>query len=832
MIKIETFTQFSRRLLNLAAQEASKLGHNTVDSEHILIAISRQEKSLVGRILSEHNLYTDDIVQKVLEKNEKGVVPSNVLIYASDIKDIFEESISIANSLSFEFVGLEHVLIAMLGKKGIATDILNNSGIYRDDVIDEIIIAKKEFDNIKQKVKDISEYNEVQEDYGRNIYKKPPKIGRVLNRYATDITNNAENGELNIVVEREEEIERITHILARRNKNNPVLVGEAGVGKTSVIYAIAQNIVSKKAPNILRNKRIFQLNMPLVVSGSKYKGELEERIRKIIEEVSSSENIILFIDNFHSIAILSNQENTSEAGNMIKNALAEGKLQIIGVTSASEYKRYIEKDDVIKRRIQVVQIKEPSEEKAIKMLMAVKQIYENYHDVRIEQDAIELAVKLSKRYISTMYLPDKAIDIIDEASAKLKLARDEDYYEIDEVLKNIKDAKFRIAKEVRENNIQNVSIIRDEILDLDRIMSSISDERLKIYNEKKILMKKDIECVVSAITGIPIEKLTKTQEDKLLDMRKNISKYVIGQDEAVLSVTRAIQRARTGLKDPKKPIGSFIFLGPTGVGKTQLAKTLARELFDDEDAMIRVDMSEYMEKFDVSKVIGSPPGYVGYSEGGQLTEKVKKKPYCVLLFDEIEKAHPDIFDLLLQVLDEGHLTDSQGRKVDFKNSIIIMTSNIGASAVKKQNNFGFSNQSFEKINDDVYKNLEKSFISELKKYFKPEFINRVDEIVVFRQLEKNDISKIAGIMIERLQERLKDRGIHLIIQDSAIETIAKDGYNPEYGARPLLRTIQKMLENEIAQKILLEEIKDNSFINVIGNKDSLSFEIINEDSEE
>ncbi|EHL16631.1 hypothetical protein HMPREF9629_01178 [Peptoanaerobacter stomatis] len=832
MIKIETFTQFSRRLLNLAAQEASKLGHNTVDSEHILIAISRQEKSLVGRILSEHNLYTDDIVQKVLEKNEKGVVPSNVLIYASDIKDIFEESISIANSLSFEFVGLEHVLIAILGKKGIATDILNNSGIYRDDVIDEIIIAKKEFDNIKQKVKDISEYNEVQEDYGRNIYKKPPKIGRVLNRYATDITNNAENGELNIVVEREEEIERITHILARRNKNNPVLVGEAGVGKTSVIYAIAQNIVSKKAPNILRNKRIFQLNMPLVVSGSKYKGELEERIRKIIEEVSSSENIILFIDNFHSIAILSNQENTSEAGNMIKNALAEGKLQIIGVTSASEYKRYIEKDDVIKRRIQVVQIKEPSEEKAIKMLMAVKQIYENYHDVRIEQDAIELAVKLSKRYISTMYLPDKAIDIIDEASAKLKLARDEDYYEIDEVLKNIKDAKFRIAKEVRENNIQNVSIIRDEILDLDRIMSSISDERLKIYNEKKILMKKDIECVVSAITGIPIEKLTKTQEDKLLDMRKNISKYVIGQDEAVLSVTRAIQRARTGLKDPKKPIGSFIFLGPTGVGKTQLAKTLARELFDDEDAMIRVDMSEYMEKFDVSKVIGSPPGYVGYSEGGQLTEKVKKKPYCVLLFDEIEKAHPDIFDLLLQVLDEGHLTDSQGRKVDFKNSIIIMTSNIGASAVKKQNNFGFSNQSFEKINDDVYKNLEKSFISELKKYFKPEFINRVDEIVVFRQLEKNDISKIAGIMIERLQERLKDRGIHLIIQDSAIETIAKDGYNPEYGARPLLRTIQKMLENEIAQKILLEEIKDNSFINVIGNKDSLSFEIINEDSEE
>lgn len=548
MIKIETFTQFSRRLLNLAAQEASKLGHNTVDSEHILIAISRQEKSLVGRILSEHNLYTDDIVQKVLEKNEKGVVPSNVLIYASDIKDIFEESISIANSLSFDFVGLEHVLIAILGKKSIATDILNNSGIYQDEVIDEIIIAKKEFDNIKQKVKDISEYNEVQEDYGRNIYKKPPKIGRVLNRYATDITNNAENGELNIVVEREEEIERITHILARRNKNNPVLVGEAGVGKTSVIYAIAQNIVSKKVPNILRNKRIFQLNMPIVVSGSKYKGELEERIRKIIEEASSSENIILFIDNFHSIAILSNQENTSEAGNMIKNALAEGKLQIIGVTSTAEYKRYIEKDDVIKRRIQLVQIKEPSEEKAIKMLMAVKQNYESYHDVRIEQDAIELAVKLSKRYISSMYLPDKAIDIIDEASAKLKLARNEDYYEIDEVLKNIKDAKFRIAKEVRENNIQNVSVIRDEILELDSIMSSISDERLKVYNEKKNLTKRDIESVVSAITGIPLEKLTKTQEDKLLDMRKNISKYVIGQDEAVLSVTRAIQRARTGLR--------------------------------------------------------------------------------------------------------------------------------------------------------------------------------------------------------------------------------------------------------------------------------------------
>lgn len=829
MLTIETFTQFSRKLLNLGAQEASKLGHNIVESEHMLIAISRQKNSLVGKILSMYDISTEYIVEKVLEKREKGIVPSNVLSYSNDIKAIFEDSISIARSLSFDFVGVEHILLAILGRECIAKDILNNAGLHQSQALDEVIITKQNFDNIKSKFK--SEENIRLEQEDRNIYKKSPKMGNYLDKYTTDITNRAENKELDIVVERDQEINRVIQILARRNKNNPVLIGESGVGKTSIVYGIAQNIVSGKVPQILKDKRILLLNTPLLISGSRYKGELEERIKNIIDEIKKNKKIILFIDNFHSIAIMSNQDNSSEAGNMIKNSLADGELQIIGVTSTSEFKRYIEKDDTIKRRIQTVLIQEPTIEKAIEMLNAVKSSYEDYHDVKIEQEVVELAVKLSKRYITDRYLPDKAIDIMDEAASKLKLSRDDDYYEIDEIVKNIRDAKFRITEEVKENNIQNVSIIRDEILELDEIMTSISDERLKIYNEKKCLTKKYIEEIISISTGIPVEKLTRTQEDKLLKMQENISKYVIGQEKAVLSVTKAIQRARTGLKDPKKPIGSFIFLGPTGVGKTQLAKTLARELFDDEDAMIRVDMSEYMEKFDITKMIGSPPGYVGHSDGGQLTEKVKRRPYCVLLFDEIEKAHPDIFDILLQVLDEGHLTDAQGRKVDFKNVIIIMTSNIGASKIKKQNSFGFSNHNND-TSDELYKNIEKSFISELKKNFKPEFLNRVDEIVVFKMLDKNDISKITRIMIDKLQERLDEKGIKLNIKQSAIDVISKDGYSLEYGARPLIRSIQKLLENEIAQKILIEEIKDNSFINVAGDEDSLNFEIINEDSGE
>lgn len=819
---IESFTQFSRKLLNLSAQEANKLGHNMVDSEHMLIAISRQDSSLASTLLSGRGLGTQAIIEEVLKKNPKGSFSGTVFSYSDDLRAILSESVIVARSLGFEFVSVDHVLISILGKRGLATKILNENNITQDDVINEVLSAKMKFDNIKQKFYDNLLINQNQEDFNqRNIYKKPPKMGAFLDKYAVDMTNKAENGELDSVAHRDEEIQRVIQILSRRTKNNPILIGEPGVGKTSIINAIAQKIIDGNVPNILSGKRILRIDMPLVVSGSRFKGELEDRIRNILGEVKKNSNVILFIDNFHTIAILSGQESSAEAGNIIKNALAESDIQIIGATSTNEYKRYIEKDDVLKRRIQTIVVKEPTVDEAIDMIKTLKKSYELYHDVKIGDDVIELAVKLSKRYINDKYLPDKAIDLIDEAAAKLKLTRTEDYYKVDEIIKGITDARFSLNSELTESNMKNVSNITDKIDELDEIMSTISEDRLNKYNEQRVLGRKYIEQVISTITGIPLERLTKTQEDKLLNMQDNLSKYVIGQQSAVSSITRAILRANTGLKDPKRPIGSFIFVGSTGVGKTRLAKMLAKELFDDEEAMIRVDMSEYMEKFDVTKMIGSPPGYVGHTDGGQLTEKIKKRPYCVLLFDEIEKAHADIFDLLLQVLDEGHLTDSHGKKIDFKNTIIIMTSNIGASKIKSQKNLGF----VEKDDDEMSEKEKELFLSELKKYFKPEFINRVDEIVVFESLTKEDIDKIVMLMIDDLNERLSMRNIRLILDDSAVSLIAQNGYSKEYGARQLSRSIQKMIEDELSKMILKKQIKDNDEIKVSVKDEKLSFSV-------
>ena len=819
---IETFTQFSRKLLNLSAQEANKLGHNMVDSEHMLIAISRQDSSLASTMLSSRGLGTHAIIEEVIKKNPRGSFSGAVFSYSEDLRAILSESVIVAKSLGFEFVSVDHVLISILGKRGLATVILNENNITQDDVINEVLSAKMKFDNIKQKIYDNLIVNQNQDDFSqRNIYKKPPKMGAFLDKFAVDITNKAENGELDAVAHREEEIQRVIQILSRRTKNNPILIGEPGVGKTSIINAIAQRIIDGNVPSILSGRRILRIDMPLVVSGSRFKGELEDRIRNILEEVKKNSNVILFIDNFHTIAILSGQESSAEAGNIIKNALAESDIQIIGATSTSEYKRYIEKDDVLKRRIQTIVVKEPTVDEAIDMIKTLKKTYELYHDVKIGDEVIELAVKLSKRYINDKYLPDKAIDLIDEASAKLKLTRSADYYKVDEIIKGITDARFSLNSELKESNMKNVSTINDKIDELDEIMSTISQDRLKKYNEQRVLDRKYIEQVISTITGIPLERLTKTQEDKLLSMQDNLSKYVIGQDSAVSSITSAILRANTGLKDPRRPIGSFIFVGSTGVGKTRLAKMLAKELFDDEEAMIRIDMSEYMEKFDVTKMIGSPPGYVGHTDGGQLTEKIKKRPYCVLLFDEIEKAHADIFDLLLQVLDEGHLTDSHGKKVDFKNTIIIMTSNIGASKIKSQKNLGF----VEKDDNEMQEKEKEMFLSELKKYFKPEFINRVDEIVVFESLTKEDINKIVMLMVDDLNQRLSMRNIRLNLDEAAISLIADKGYSKEYGARQLQRSIQKMIEDELSRMILKKQIKDNDEVNITVKEEKLDFSV-------
>ena len=646
-------------------------------------------------------------------------------------------------------------------------------------------------------------------------------MGNFLQKYTTDITNKAENEEMDVPSQRDEEIQAVIRVLSRRDKNSPVLVGEAGVGKTSIVNALAYKIVNDDVPESLKKKRILSVNMPLLMSGSKYKGELEERIKNLLEDAKKNANVILFIDNFHSVAILSNQDSTSEAGTMLKNALSESQIQIIGATSVNEYKKYIEKDELLKRRIQTITVQEPSEEKAVSMIKSIIKNYEQFHDVKIGDDIIQYAVNLSKKHINYKYLPDKAIDLIDEASSMMKLSRDEQYFDIDDIFKNISDAKLKITRYVNENNLKNVSVMKDEISQLEQVMDSVSDDRLKIYNEKKYLSKEYIEKVISNMTGIPLERLSKSEEEKLLNMRENLSKNVIGQEKAISVITRAIQRARVGLKDDKKPIGSFIFVGPTGVGKTKLAKMLAKELFDDEDAIIKIDMSEYSEKYNVSKMIGSAPGYVGYLEGGQLTEKVSKKPYCVLLFDEIEKAHPDIFDILLQVLDDGYLTDNRGKKVSFRNTIIIMTSNLGSSSIKNQKNFGFVTKDIGDI-----ENNEKIFLQDVKKYFKVEFINRLDDIIVFNCLGKNELRSIIDIQIQEINERLKSRNISIKLDEKAIDYVLDIGYDKEYGARKLSRTIQNLIEYEIAQMILKKEITDGSVVNISKDKEKLSFEKI------
>lgn len=787
----------------------------------MLIAISRQDESLSANILTGHGLDVNTLTQRVIEKNPKGQYPSNIFSYSENVKAVLEESIEIARSLDFEFVGVEHVLIAIMSKESIATDILQESGMYQDTLINEVVLAKNKFDLIKKKVYEKLTNDNEEDVYEKNIYRKSPKMGNFLQKYTTDITNKAENEEMDVPSQRDEEIQAVIRVLSRRDKNSPVLVGEAGVGKTSIVNALAYKIVNDDVPESLKKKRILSVNMPLLMSGSKYKGELEERIKNLLEDAKKNANVILFIDNFHSVAILSNQDSTSEAGTMLKNALSESQIQIIGATSVNEYKKYIEKDELLKRRIQTITVQEPSEEKAVSMIKSIIKNYEQFHDVKIDDDIIQYAVNLSKKHINYKYLPDKAIDLIDEASSMMKLSRDEQYFDIDDIFKNISDAKFKITRYVNENNLKNVSVMKDEISQLEQVMDSVSDDSLKIYNEKKYLSKEYIEKVISNMTGIPLERLSKSEEEKLLNMRENLSKNVIGQEKAISVITRAIQRARVGLKDDKKPIGSFIFVGPTGVGKTKLAKMLAKELFDDEDAIIKIDMSEYSEKYNVSKMIGSAPGYVGYLEGGQLTEKVSKKPYCVLLFDEIEKAHPDIFDILLQVLDDGYLTDNRGKKVSFRNTIIIMTSNLGSSSIKNQKNFGFVTKDIGDI-----ENNEKIFLQDVKKYFKVEFINRLDDIIVFNCLGKNELRSIIDIQIQEINERLKSRNISIKLDEKAIDYVLDMGYDKEYGARKLSRTIQNLIEYEIAQMILKKEIKDGSVVNISKDKEKLSFEKI------
>ena len=798
----DRFTERAKRVLYLAREEAIRLLHNYIGTEHLLLGLSRIGEGVAAMVLTNLGLDLSELRQAVEEAVPPGRGPISVgeiPLNASARRAMnyaFEES----KRLGHNYIGTEHILLGILReRKGIAAQILMNLGIELEMVREEALrlLGKPE----------------------GTPAKSSKSQTRTLENFSIDLTQMARENKLDPVIGREREIERVIQILSRRKKNNPVLIGEPGVGKTAIVEGLAQRIVEGKVPDALLDKRILALDLAAVVAGTKYRGQFEERLKAIVTEASKSPDVILFIDELHTVIGAGAAEGAIDASNILKPALARGLIHVIGATTLEEYRKHIEKDGALERRFQPVMVDPPTVDETIEILKGLREKYEIFHGVKYTDDAIEAAAKLADRYIADRYLPDKAIDVLDEAGAKVKLSSSAS----DEILEQQKVELERV-RELKEEAIsrqefEKAAKYRDREKELER----------KIAERKRMLQAKDegltvtaeqVAEVVSRWTGIPLFRLEEREQAKLLKMEEELEKRVVGQREAIEAVSRAIRRSRAGIKDPRRPIGSFIFLGPTGVGKTELAKALAEFLFGDEEALVELDMSEYMERFNVSKLIGAPPGYVGYEEGGQLTEKVRRKPYSVVLFDEFEKAHPDVFHILLQILEEGVLTDSFGRKVSFRNTVIILTSNIGTKFLKKAKGVGFKS-SEESIQD--YEKMKDFLQAELKKIAPPEFLNRIDEVIIFRPLEKKQIGQIVEIMLRDLRKRLAEKSIELELTPEAKEKLVEMGYDPEYGARPLRRVIRKELEEPLSEAILRGDIKEGEKVIVLLEKDKIKF---------
>lgn len=793
MFKFTGFTEKANKSLNAAVKAAEDLGHTYIGSEHILLGLLSDTSTVAGAVLAAHNITYADIEEEL--KRSIGVgVPTELQPddFTPRSKNILETSVAFARQMGQQLVGTEHVLLAIAREGSCsATLLLSRAGVSMQDVVNDVSkalmggTANAGTDN-----KDGGKENE-----------------SMLSQFGRDLTKLAKDGKIDPVIGRQKEIERVIQILSRRTKNNPCLIGEPGVGKTAIAEGLALKIVSGEVPELLKDKKIYSLDLTGMVAGTKYRGDFEERIKKVIDEVKNAKDVILFIDEVHTLIGAGSAEGAADAANILKPSLARGELQIIGATTIEEYRKHIEKDAALERRFQPVMVDEPSQEEAIEILKGIKDKYEAHHKVKITDEAIESAVKLSTRYIGDRYLPDKAIDLIDEAASMVRLRS----YTAPSDLKELEDKKKSVEAEklsaVNAQEFERAAALRDEERKLDKEIKDKKenwhDMAGKSHDE---VTPADIADIVSSWTGVPVTQLSTEESDRLLHMEDELHRRIVGQDEAVEAVSRAIRRGRVGLKDPKKPIGSFIFLGPTGVGKTELCKALAAAMFGDENAMIRLDMSEYMEKHTVSRLIGSPPGYVGYDEGGQLTEKVRRKPYSVVLFDEIEKAHPDVFNMLLQILDDGVLTDGQGRRVDFKNCIIIMTSNVGAKLIsQKQKAFGFAAGAKELEQNE--KEIKDAVMGELRNTFRPEFLNRVDDIIVFQRLTKENIKEIASRLLAVLQKRVEDMGIEVTFSDEAVSKIADAGFDDVYGARPLKRAIQSRIEDALSEEMLKGNVK-------------------------
>lgn len=778
------FTEGAKKALGYAAEYAKELGHNYVGTEHLLAGILC-EGGGAARLLQQQGVTEQKVKELVLSAVGKGdyVINEN-FGYTPRVKKILELSKSISRQLGQNYVGSEHMLFALMSEREcLANRILVELGAN--------------FSQLEQQLLEMSEHG------GEQSAAASASGTPSLDKFGRDLTEAAKNGELDPVIGRKNEIERIIQILIRRTKNNPVLIGEPGVGKSAIAEGLAQRIAEGNIPELLKGKRVVSLDLAGMIAGAKYRGEFEERFKDALKELVKDKNVILFIDELHTIVGAGAAEGSMDAANMLKPMLARGELQLIGATTLDEYRKYIEKDAALERRFQPVTVGEPSEEESLEILKGLRDKYEAHHKVKITDEALKAAVELSSRYISDRFLPDKAIDLMDEAASKVRIAMFVAPPDVKQKEKELESIRAEKAQAVDHQNFEKAAELRDKEKEL---AEEIAKNKEKWEKErgaiKAEVTEEDIAEIVSDWTHVPVKKLTEDESQKLLNLEQILHERVIGQDEAVRAVSRAIRRARAGLKDPNRPVGSFIFLGPTGVGKTELSKALAEAMFGDEEAIVRLDMSEYMERHTVSKLIGSPPGYVGFDDGGQLTEKVRRKPYSVVLFDEIEKAHPDVFNILLQILEDGRLTDSKGRTVDFKNCVLIMTSNIGATSIGKKAKIGFDADAGDSKSLSEYEHMRETMMGELKRSFRPEFLNRIDDIIVFHKLGEEDTLKIARLMLNTIAHRLDERDVHLVYTEEAVQHLAKAGFDEEYGARPLRRLMQQTVEDRLSEEIL------------------------------
>ncbi len=786
------FTERGQRALQSAQREAAQLGRTYVGTEHLLLGVLH-DPGAAQSVLKGITL--ESARKEVLQLLGRGEddSPVKTMIYSPRTKKVIEQSVREAQELNQKFVSVEHMLLALMREReGVAAHVLIKMGLDLSKARDELvrILGGK----VREEAPAASAVNV---EAGETP---------VLDQFARDLTKAAQNGELDPVIGRTVEIERIVQILSRRTKNNPVLIGEPGVGKSAVVEGLAQLIIDGNIPELLRNKRVVSLDLASMLAGAKYRGEFEERLKNAMGEIRKVGNVVMFIDELHTIVGAGASEGAIDAANILKPMLARGEIQCIGATTLNEYHKHIEKDAALERRFQPVNVGEPTKEESIAILTGLRDRYEAHHKVQITDEAIKAAVYLADRYISDRFLPDKAIDLIDEAASRVRIRAFTAPPDMKEQETKIEALTKETEEAVANEDFEKAARLRDMKKQLNNEMVELRNDWEQRRNSRiEIVGEEEVAQIVSSWTGIPVQRMTEDEATRLINLEKILHERVIGQEEAVKAVSRAVRRARAGLKDPNRPIGSFIFLGPTGVGKTELCKALGEALFGDENSLIRIDMSEYMEKYSVSRMIGSPPGYVGYEEGGQLTEKVRRKPYAVILFDEVEKAHPDVFNILLQILEDGRLTDGQGRVVDFKNTVIVMTSNAGAHEIKKQRSLGFGNAAGAK--DKSYSDMKDNIMEEVKRTFRPEFLNRVDEIIVFHALEQNEIDQIARLLMHSVEKRLNERGIELEVEDSALRLISKSGYDFQYGARPLRRAIQRMVEDSLSEELLMGNIK-------------------------